>query len=180
MPLYQSAMWIPGNTGGNYVGGPWRIVWHTTEGHSASGAISRFAEKNSWPHFTVDDDKVYQHVDTAFPSRALRDPPGPPFTNRWHAVQIEMVARAALPKPAALLMRAARLARWIEAQHGIVQVWPLGLPPVAVHGRNPGHHHRNVDTWVNQGGHYGHCHVPQNTHWDPGELDISILMADAP
>ena len=38
---------------------------------------------------------VYQHVDTDMACRALENPPGGVQTNRQHAVQIELVARAA-------------------------------------------------------------------------------------
>jgi hypothetical protein len=173
MAIYPDATRVPGNNGGNYSGGPWRIVWHTTEGTSAQGAISAYRRKNVWPHFTVDENTVYQHVDTDIASRALRNARGGVQTNRWHAVQIELVGSAAQAKSSALLAQAARLARWIESIHGVPKLWPNGYPLPTQNAR----HNRNADTWRLLGGHYGHCHVPENTHWDPGLIDISALMA---
>jgi hypothetical protein len=180
MARYPNAIWTPGHNAGGYLGGPWRIVWHTTEGDTAQEAIVLFQSRNSWPHFTVDEDHVYQHVDTALAARSLENAPGGVETNRWHAVQIEMVAHAALAKSDELLRRAAHLARWIERTHGVPQLWPNGYPLPARNGQDPGGHNRDAATWKAQGGHYGHCHVPENHHWDPGAIDLQLLMAPDP
>ena len=37
----------------------------------------------------------------------------------------------------------------------------------AHNGKDPGGHNRDAAVWDSQSGHYGHCHVPENTHWDP-------------
>ena len=55
MAVYPDAHWMAGRNGGSYLGGPWRIVWHTTEGDTAKEAFGHFRTKNSWPHFTVDE-----------------------------------------------------------------------------------------------------------------------------
>lgn len=178
MAVYQHATWLPGNSAGNYLGGPWRIVWHTTEGNTAAEAIALFQAHNSWPHFTVEPDQAYQHVDTALAARSLENAAGGVETNRWHAVQIELVAYAALPKPPELIARAAQLARWIERTHGVVREWPNGHPRPAHNFLDPGGHNRDAQTWKNRGGHYGHCHVPENHHWDPGKIDVAALMAE--
>jgi len=177
MALYPDAIWHAGVSAGHYSGGPWRIVWHTTEGHSATGAMHTFTVKKDWPHFTVDENHVYQHIDTSFAARALKHPAGGVETNRMHAVQIELVGQAAHPKPPALLARAAKLARWIESTHGIPKLWPNGYPPPAAGGHDPGRHNRNAAVWKTTGGHYGHCHVPGNIHWDPGTIDVLALMS---
>ena len=173
MAIYSDARWLAGHDGGGYLGGPWRIVWHTTEGDTADEAFGFFRARNSWPHFTVDELRVYQHVDTDIACRALEHPTGGVETNRWHAVSIEIVGHAALPKPAARIARAARLARWIERTHGVPQVWPDGYP-LATKGAS---HNRDPKAWQGQGGHYGHSQVPDNVHWDPGQVDIAALMA---
>jgi len=178
MAIYRDAIWRQGNSAGSYLGGPWRIVWHTTEGDTAEAAIALFQAHNSWPHFTVDEDHVYQHVNTSLAARSLENAAGGVETNRWHAVQIELVAYAALPKPSELVSRAARLARWIERTHGVLRAWPNGYPLPASNFQDPGGHNRDATTWKNQGGHYGHCHVPENHHWDPGKIDIAALMAE--
>jgi hypothetical protein len=180
MAIYPNATREPGQNAGGYLGGPWRIVWHTTEGNTAQEAIGLFRQKNSWPHFTVDDDHVYQHIDTSLAARSLENAPGGVETNLWHAVQIELVSFAAQAKPPALLARAAHLARWIERLHGVPQLWPNGFPLPPNNGQDPGGHNRDANTWEKQGGHYGHCHVPENHHWDPGLIDIAALMAPDP
>jgi hypothetical protein len=180
MAIYPGAIQVHGHNAGGYFQGPWRIVWHTTEGDTAEDAIGHFRRKNSWPHFTVDEDNVYQHIDTDFAARSLENKPGGVETNRLHAVQIELVSYAARAKPAALIARAARLARWIERKHGVARNWPNGYPLPPKDGKDPGGHNRDAKIWQTQGGHYGHSQVPENSHWDPGLIDVSGLMAADP
>lgn len=173
------ATWRPiTGSSGPHLGGPFKIVHHTTEGSSASGAMSTFAKKRSDPHFTVDGTTIYQHVDTEEGARALRNDPGGVQTNRDSAVQIELVGFAHLPKDRRALTNIARLCRWIEQTHGVPRVWPAGLPRVAKNGNDPGGHNRDPLVWDGQSGHYGHCHVPENLHWDPGYTaeEVSFLM----
>lgn len=153
---------------GKYVGGPFRIVHHTTEGGSASGAFAAFKKNRSDPHFTVDEHAVYQHIDTGLAARALRNLSGGVQTNRLSAIQIEVVGTATRPKPRGTLENVARLCRWIERTHGVPRAWPSGLPKPAKNGKDPGGHNRSAATWATRGGHYGHSQVPENIHWDPG------------
>ena len=162
------AVWRPiSGSSGPHVGGPFKIVHHTTEGSSAAGAMAAFRANRSDPHFTVDGTTIYQHIDTAEGARALRNAPGGVQTNRDSAIQIELVGFAHLPKERNSLVNLARLCRWIEATHGVPNRWPSGPPRPARNGRDPGGHNRNPQTWDSQSGHYGHCHVPENSHWDP-------------
>ena len=71
---------------GAYVGGPFKIVHHTTEGGSAQAAMDAYAAKKADPHFTVDGAKIYQHIDTGLGARALRNAEGGVQTNRDSAV----------------------------------------------------------------------------------------------
>lgn len=162
------AIWHPisGSSGSN-LGGPFKIVHHTTEGSSATGAFSAFAKNRSDPHFTVDATTVYQHIDTDESARALRNDVGGVQTNRDSAVQIELVGFAHLAKDPAALTNLARLCRWIELTHEVPNVWPSGPPKPAKAGKDPGGHNRDAMTWETESGHFGHCHVPENTHWDP-------------
>jgi hypothetical protein len=173
------AVWMPiTGPSGLHVGGPFKIVHHTTEGSSAQGAFSAFRANRSDPHFTVDATTVYQHVDTSMGARALRNDPGGVQTNRDGAVQIELVAFAHLPKDSRALTNVARLCRWIEATHQVPREWPAGQPKPARNGRDPGGHNRDPAIWDARSGHYGHCHVPENTHWDPGytQEEVAFLM----
>lgn len=179
MARYPGAEWMPitGSTG-SFTGGPFKIVHHTTEGPSAAGAFTAFRTNRSDPHFTVDDRKIYQHIDTNVAARALRNPPGGVQTNRDSAIQIEVVGFAHRPKSRATLRNVARLCRWIEATHGVPRVWPNGRPKPANNGHDPGGHNRNASTWDTKGGHYGHSNVPENTHWDPAYTndEVDFLM----
>lgn len=166
---------------GSYTGGPFKIVHHTTEGSTFQSARAAFRQNRSDPHFTVDSTTIYQHIDTDLAARSLRNLAGGVQTNRDRAVQIEIVAFAGKPKDPKTLANVARLCRWIERQHGIPQVWPSGYPKPAVNGRDPGHHNRSGQNWTSMGGHYGHCHVPENIHWDPAytAAEVAAVMADA-
>lgn len=164
---------------GPYLLGPFRIVHHTTEGSSARGAFEAYRSARSDPHFTVDHEGIYQHIDTGLAARALRnDRAREPDTNLLSAVQVELVGFAHLPKRSASLDNLARLCRWIEATHGVAPRWPNGLPLPARDGRDPGGHNRDPRVWSLESGHYGHCHVPENIHWDPAysEAEVRFLM----
>ena len=172
--------WHPiSGSSGRHVGGPFKIVHHTTEGSTAEGALMAFAQNRSDPHFTVDATRIFQHIDTAEGTHALRNAPGGVQTNRDSAVQIELVGFAHLAKDKRALTNLARLCRWIEATHGVPNVWPSGLPRPAKNGRDPGGHNRTGTSWDTQSGHFGHCHVPENTHWDPGYTaqEVAFLIA---
>jgi hypothetical protein len=164
---------------GSYTGGPFKIVHHTTEGGSADGAFSAFKAKKADPHFTVDATKIYQHIDTGVAARALRHPNGTPHTNRDSAIQIELVGFAGAAKNARALANVARLCRWIETKHGVPRVWPAGAPKPPKNGSDPGGHVRDQAIWDKQGGHYGHSHVPNNSHWDPAysALEAAYVLA---
>jgi N-acetylmuramoyl-L-alanine amidase len=162
------AEWKPiSGPSGSYLGGPFKIVHHTTEGSTAQGAFNAFRNHRSDPHFTVDATNIYQHIDTSRAARALRNAPGGVQTNRDSAIQIEVVGFAHRPKGPATLKNVQKLCNWIEETHDIPKVWPSGPPKPAVNGRDPGGHNRSAANWDNEGGHYGHSQVPENTHWDP-------------
>jgi hypothetical protein len=167
---------VPGNSPGGYKGGPWKVVIHTTEGGSAEGAFSAYRSNNTWPHFTVDESVIYQHVDTQTSASAVLNESGGCETNRLQALQIEMVGYAGKAKEPAMLENAARLCRWLEETYGIPPEWPAGRPQ----GSN-GPHTRSSSLWTSKSGYYGHSQVPENSHWDPGYLsddELAILMGD--
>jgi len=174
------AQWMPLPwSAGSYVAGPYKIVHHTTEGSTAAGAFETYRKRHDIPHFTVDDKFIYQHLDSEVAATALAHPPGTVETNRHSAVQFELVGFAGKPKNKASLANVGRLCRWIESTHGVPPVWPNGFPDPPVNGGDPGHHNRNQQNWVTKGGHYGHCHVPANTHWDPAYTadEVAFVMS---
>ena len=169
---------ISGSSGGN-VGGPFKIVHHTTEGSSAAGAFAAFTKNRSDPHFTVDRTGVFQHIDTGVAARALRNTPGGVQTNRDSAVQIEVVGFAGADKHPQTLKNVARLCRWVEHVHAVPKLWPSGFPKPPKNGGDPGGHNRDAANWDGKSGHFGHSHVPENVHWDPAytKIEVEYLMA---
>ena len=169
MPIYTDAVWKPISGGsGPHVGGPAKIVHHTTEGSKAKDAFDAFRINRSDPHFTVDETAIYQHIDTDIGARALKNLGGGVQTNRDSAIQIEVVGFAHRAKSKATLRNVAKLCRWIETTHGVANSWPNGYPKVATPaGKDPGGHNRDAATWDKTSGHYGHSQVPENSHWDP-------------
>ncbi len=140
--------------------------------------MAAFRSNRSDPHFTIDQTTIFQHIDTGLAARSLRNLKGGVETNRLSAIQLEVVGTAGKPKARPTLENVARLCRWLEQTHGIPSVWPSGPPRPAVNGGDPGGHNRNVQNWVSHGGHYGHSHVPENSHWDPAYTadEVNFLM----
>jgi hypothetical protein len=174
------AQWMPLPwSAGPYVAGPFKIVHHTTEGSTAAGAFNTYRQRHDIPHFTVDDQTIYQHLDTDVAATALAHPAGTVETNKHSAIQFELVGFAGKPKNKASLKNVGLLCRWIESTHGVPAVWPNGFPNPPKNGKDPGHHNRNETNWTTKSGHYGHCHVPVNVHWDPAYTadEVAFVMS---
>lgn len=161
---------VPGKSGGLYFASPWKIIHHKTVGFSEN-AQALYGTTGSWPHFTVGKSGIQQHIDTDRHAYALKNASGGVETNRARAIQIETVGYPGVDAPAVTLENLVRLIRWLEATHSVPHEWPSGRPKEAVNGRDPGGHNRNVNNWIHRPGHYGHCHVPENSHWDPAYTD---------
>lgn len=177
MPRFPAADWVPADRNPlQFTGGPPKIVWHTTEGSTTEGAIATFRRTGYWPHFTVGPEGVAQHIDTSTAAFALRNASGGAQTNTSCCWQIEVVGFAGRPKTLRTLGHASRLAQWLTEVHGVEPTWPSGYPKVAVDGRDPGGHNRSTLNWLGRSGHYGHCHVPENFHWDPAFTAGEVML----
>lgn len=180
---YPTALVVQGQDAGDFLPEyPKRIVLHTTEGSTASGAIGAYRAANSWPHFTIDRNAsftVYQHNSIDVASRALRNAAGGVETNKGGAIQIEVVgfAREAGIWPSGQKSVLKNLMRWIEAEHGIKQYGPAFGDSGQFGTGNPLEF--TPEYWKSFNGTCGHQHVPENTHWDPGALNISTLFNPA-
>ncbi|KUN16519.1 peptidoglycan-binding protein LysM [Streptomyces antibioticus] len=166
-------------------GNPGRVVWHTTEsgqGDSSFNAVGKYLITiGAEPHILYDPttDRLAQYGPLNESARALKND-GTTRTNRTGKVciQIEVLGRAGSPftktwKPGPnfkALMRAIR--SW-----GVPDVFPMGA--LASQYGDPAAK-RTRSTWLTKGGHYGHCNVPGNDHWDPGNIDKAALFAAAP
>ncbi len=157
---------VVGNNSGPFLGGPYKGVLHTTEGSSASGAIGAFKTNNSWPHFLVDySGNVWQFIDTIRGARALRNLAGGVQTNLDSAVQIEVVGFVSKPNehPVAQIEALKALMRWIETTTGVKPLGP-GRAFATAYGQN--YLRFTNQEWDNFPNWCGHCHVPENLHYD--------------
>lgn len=182
----MTALWCPfaevdllTSKAGPMVAAPAKIVHHTTEGSTYAGAKRAYDASGSFSHFTDSFEggryHVRQHLALDQAATALKHPDGKPQTNRANAIQIEHVGFAgqAHRMPAGYLDGIAVLCRWIELARGVPRSAPFAFGPGAPRLSWP--------QWESFGGHFGHCHVPGNDHWDPGALDIDhILTAGQP
>ncbi|WDM16733.1 peptidoglycan-binding protein LysM [Streptomyces lavenduligriseus] len=162
---------------------PPRVVWHTTEsgtGNASFDAVGKYLISiSAEPHILYDPttDRLAQYGPLNQSARALKND-GLTRTNRTGRVciQIEVLGKASAPftktwKPGPnfkALMRAIR--SW-----GVPDVFPMGKPAAKASATV-----RSRTTWATEGGHYGHCNVPGNDHWDPGAIDTRALFAAAP
>jgi hypothetical protein len=161
---------------------PARVVWHTTEsgaGNAAFNSVGKYLTSiGAEPHFLYDPttDRLGQYGPLDQSARALKND-GSTRTNRTGraCIQIEVLGRAATPftgywrpgKNFKALMSAIR--SW-----GIPDEFPLPLAKTASATK------RDRSVWLAKGGHYGHCNVPGNDHWDPGAINTAALFAAAP
>lgn len=188
-------LWMPGaakhpvgNTGA-MEGGPARVVWHTTS--NTSDHV--FANELGWftgggvgvaPHLLWDP--FTGEIAQLFPadSRSLSlQNDGTVRTNRTgkYCIQIEIVFTAGETVNGKVYNTVAetpcknldKIMSWLDSL-GIAQKWPAGAPT--------GLHRQDVtlDFWLNNGGHYGHCHVPGNSHVDPGVMPNLFVAPPAP
>lgn len=176
------AVWMPiVRSPGRYLGGPWHIVHHMTEGSTAEGAFAAYRERGIAPTVTIDHQTIYQHFDTEMSASALLNLAGGVQTNRLSCVQIETVGFTNRRKLEPTLQNVAKFCRWVEKEHDIPPIWPNGYPRYGTIG-DPGGHNRSIRNWVSEAGHYGHSQVPENTHYDPGYFpaEIEIVMSGVP
>jgi hypothetical protein len=142
-----------------------KLVWHTTEGSSLP------LYNGGWPHFTLNPKtgQLWQHVPLTGGCYTLRNLSGGIETNRAHAYQVELIgfARDTATWPSSYYKNIAKLARWIE-KHGRVP------RKCSVTFRSTSS--VKVGDFYGYTGHIGHQHVPENDHWDPGELRIEEVL----
>lgn len=162
----------PASDAGDFVTAKPKIVWHTTEGTSLSGAIETLTANGDEPHFVVSNDgrQVVQFIGMDRTSKSLRHPSGTPETNRAHCIQVEICGFAAQSHqwPDTKYVGLAHLALLIERFAHVERRTHVGWA-------NP----RRIaaGNFAGTGGHVGHMHVPNNDHVDPGTgFRIGVLF----
>jgi hypothetical protein len=178
--------WIPGaerfgdgGIGGAMEGGKPRSTQHTVECPPGRGYFlsmgAYLVRAGTEPQVLYDpqSDSLGQFGPLDQSARALRNA-GSVRTNRTGTVniQVEVCAYASRPwtdgfdpekKPNYLKLIAA-IDSW-----NVPRDWPAG-PPQAYPGD---HDDRDMWTWTNRAGYFGHSQVPGNDHGDPGAIDIT-------
>jgi hypothetical protein len=170
---HPTARRVAGRDAGPFVPGfGAKLMWHTTEGGTAQGAISAYTTSGSWPHFTLDPHTgdLFQHLPLNKAARALEHPPGTVETNRGNVIQVELVGYAQSTDSwgAKEYAQLAKLARWIERNAGVPRSCGVGF------GRKVPRF--TPAAWKAYAGHCGHEHAPNNSHWDPGSLRIKDVL----
>ena len=167
--------------GGSFIGRPFRGVLHTTESKQYHPSTKTYyGNTGTAPHFTVavegSESKVYQHYPISVASRALRRR-GSLQTNRANTIQIEIAWKAAEAQsmPSKLTNKVAELMRWIESRTGIKRRSPQFYGSGKAYGEKAVSR-MSSSQWDDFNGWCGHQHVPHNTHWDPGNIDIDYLL----
>ncbi|HZC99990.1 MAG TPA: D-Ala-D-Ala carboxypeptidase family metallohydrolase, partial [Actinomycetes bacterium] len=185
-----SDLWVPGaervsnrRSGGTYVAGPWRFVFHTIEGEPSADAFRRLAAGHANPpHLWAmpSADLLLQTIPLNRSAYALARPDATQ-TNRLHAVQLEMwghAANMAGASPAMLDWLADRVLA------PVARMVPINLDNV----RPPGGEYcygttspcrMSAGEWNRFDGVCGHKDVPRNSHWDPGGLNMAAIAARA-
>lgn len=188
-------LWMPGaskhsvgNTGAMN-GGPSRVVWHTTSNvsdHVFGNELGWFTDGGAdvAPHLLWDP--FTGEIAQLFPadSRSLSlQNAGSVKTNRTgkYCIQIEIVFTQGEKVNGKVYNSVAetpcknldKIMTWLDSL-GIAQKWPAGAP-TAFHRQDI-----SVDFWLNNGGHYGHCHVPGNFHVDPGPMPELFVEKPTP
>jgi hypothetical protein len=180
----DGSIWLPtanrrpaSVNGPQFIPLPWRGVLHTTEGGTLTGALATLDANRSWPNVTIDPDhlSITQHYPLSRGARALTDSGTP--QNAARAIQIEIVGFAAespdwAPERLAFIRE---VMRQLEAVVPIPRTTSRNFLNQAGVNTTPSNR-MSIDEWRRFSGWCGHQHVPGNNHWDPGAIDIQILL----
>lgn len=163
-----------------------RFTIHSTEGHTAESAVNEYRQRGVPPHFTLEYDagKALQHVPVHLGSYALENDPGGVETNACANVQIEIVgfAKDGDVKTDAELVWLGRMLAAIAAEMrnvGMIGdafdlIWPEffdELSGFTLATKNAKQRSTFAEWYSNRWTLYGHQHIPENAHWDPGKIN---------
>lgn len=166
--------------------GPVEIgVLHTTESTRFVPAPDSYFGHKSYPHFTVVNDrgvfKCYQHISIRKAAKALANKSGGVETGREGCIQIEVVGAATKPFTVDLVLvdGLSKLMRWIESETEIPRSCGVSFARYPDSYGERAEQRLSPGAWVKYQGWLGHQHVPENTHGDPGAIDITKLLGPA-
>ena len=164
---------VPGRDGGTMLGGPAKVVWHTTENDPAKTSATNVAKYLVGSGNTVHlvwnpvSGETVAMLPANVAGRGLENHAGGVETNRAGRVviQIEVVGRASQPFTSGPCNGLPKILAWVAS---------LGGPPVWSGTTN-----RSTANWA-KSGHFGHMDVPENSHTDPGLIDKTKLTTPTP
>lgn len=184
----MASNWLPGakvvpayKDGGSMLGGPRKVVWHTTENDptkSSALQLANFLNRSGnsvhlvWNPVTGE---IVQTIPANRAGRGLRNSAGGVQTNRGGSIviQIEVVAQASKPWTETTPMKnLEQIVAWLDSL-GIPREWPAG-PAKSYLANNA--YNRSVQDW-SKSGHFAHQNVPENIHWDSGAIAQSKIAA---
>lgn len=171
-------------------GGPPRAVWHITWDELGKGgkmpsfdAIANYLKNVDYcPHIMWDPwtGKIVQFYPADQSARALANRTGGVETNRAGSVclQIEVFFSPGAVVDGKRYDTVAEtpckgldaIVAWMRSW-GVPDRWPSGVPQWSGNSRSS-------STWLTKAGHYGHCHVPENDHTDPGPMPRNLFTQE--
>lgn len=177
-------VWLPGaehhdgsswGSSNPYLDGPPKAILHTTESDrgSTSGNLAWAKSQGYGPHIWWDPytGEITQSLPTTTPATAVADPRSIGLNRAGRVViQIECIGRAAQAPLATSPLKGLDRIRDFLRGHGIAEVWPAGAPKGAVDSG------RGVYSTHAKSGWYGHSQIPDNSHVDPGRVDVGKLF----
>src|SRR5882757_8921669 len=161
----DSARRVPAwQDGGSMLGGPKRVIWHSTENdpnRTSAYTIAEYLNRMGYQVHVIWNPvtgELIKMIPADRAGRGLRNLAGGIETNRGGdvCVQIEVVAHAATPFTQYEMKGLDRIMAWVRGL-GVPDVWPGGPPP-----RYPGTAHVSTATWNTKAGHYSHSQTPEN------------------
>lgn len=170
--VYSDWEHIAGKDAGSFTDGGRKLCLHTTEGSSIAGAVGAYTKNNSWPHATIDfkTRRAVRHLPLNVAARSLSNNNADGYqVGRANVFQVEIVGIAGK-----MYMCPQEELNWYAERFKDIRAvfdFPLQYLPFTVPAN------RLADeTWVNVEGIVGHCHAPDNDHWDPGGLDVGYIV----
>lgn len=176
---------IIGNDAGSMNGdGSRKLLLHSTEGSTIEGAVAAYKANNSWPHLTVDCPlrRIVQHLNLTVAARSLRNAAGGVETNRDGTilVQVEMVGTATHPttlgSPEDLVWFAEQVVRPVCVPLHVPIATTVAWPSYPGSAGLDAPQRLSAGAWDAYSGILGHMHAPENTHGDPGSIDIAWIL----
>lgn len=186
----RRAQWFQDSYPGDVID-PNVLVVHTTEGSNwpSYGGGSSAPTLTAKPDYKRKRLVWRQHFDTTRSARALRNESGGVETNTLNAVQVELIGTCNPPShrkygwmfwpeaPDWALRDLADFIAWLHEAHPDFPVRDEGKQwPSYPSSYGATSARMSLAEWRNAYGIVGHLHVPENSHGDPGSMDIDRVV----